>query len=250
MPREVRLRGNPPYGPEQPYRLNEFPEEVIQSLCSRIVYWAAVGHADIDGDAFSRMYAETIDAQALARPVGVADVVWRKCAWSIKTIKDTAPHDRQATRLISGRCSPDYSAGISDPRKDVQATGQAVLDIYNERIHQARAEHDIIRLLVLIRNMSSFEFALFERDLSPVPVNNYRWRINRRDNFEGYEGDRHCFTWQPHGSQLTVIESVPASACRFRIRQRPDALEMQRVLSMVRFSLEWVEILSRPRGGE
>jgi len=34
-------------------------------------------------------------------------------------------------------------------------------------------------------------------------------RLN--DNLEGYDrsGDAHVFTWQPHGSQFTIIENVP-----------------------------------------
>jgi len=40
--------------------------------------------------------------------------------------------------LISGRSSPDYSYGISDPHENVQKTGRAVLEIWNERVNIMR----------------------------------------------------------------------------------------------------------------
>lgn len=38
----------------------------------------------------------------------------------MKTVKSTNPLNSQAVRLISGRCSPDYSYGIEDPHDDIQ----------------------------------------------------------------------------------------------------------------------------------
>ena len=31
----------------------------------------------------------------------------------------------------------------------------------------------------------------------------------------------HCFTWQPHGSQFTIIEDVPDKGLVIRIKQPP-----------------------------
>jgi len=39
------------------------------------------------------------------------------------------------------------------------------VDIYNNRIVQAREEHDDIRLAVLVRKMSTLEFTIFERSM-------------------------------------------------------------------------------------
>ena len=114
----------------------------------------AVGHADMTGEQFSRIFADAISGEEYGKPLGVADVAWNGCCWSVKTVNNTKPHESSLPLgLISGRNSVDYSAGISDPRSDLQETGQAVLDIYNQRIDEARDEHDDVRLVVLVRNM-------------------------------------------------------------------------------------------------
>ena len=242
MSRKIKTRGSSP-ATAQPYPINEFPSEVIHGLGKRIVYLMAMGRQDMSGDEFDRMYADVVDAQALSSPLGFVDIAGQDCAWSVKTVKQNSPHTVERVRLISGRNSPTFSAGTENPFADVQATGRTVLDIYNKRINDARQEHSSIRLLVLVRNMEEGEFALFERDISPLAVNNYRWEKNERNNFEGYEGEQHRFTWQPSGSQFTIIEEVPASACRFKILQQPATLDLERVLKLVHYKPEWVEIL-------
>lgn len=192
---------------------------------------------------FSRIFSDSISGMSFGKPVGIADVAWNGCCWSVKTVKHKDPHGLETVRLISGRNSPIYSVGIENPLEDVQATGQAVLDIYNQRIDTAAWDHDDKRLVVLIRNFQRNEYTLFERPIVPLVVNNYEWRLNKRNNLEGFEGERHVFTWQPHGSQFTIIEQVPASATRFKMNRSPGMLEMIHVLRLVRFKPDWIEIL-------
>ena len=227
----------------EPYPLSEFTEEVIRSIGKSMVHLKAVGHADLSGDHFSQIFANAISGQSYGKPLGIADVSWNGCCWSVKTVKNKKPHEATHVRLISGRNSPVYSSSINDPFTDIQATGQSVLDIYNERINTARQNHSDIRLLALVRNMASSEFTLFERPIIPFAVNNYRWETNAKGNFQGYRGDRHLFTWQPHGSQFTIIESIPEGATRFRITREPKLIDMQDILDAVEFTPEWVEIL-------
>ena len=195
------------------------------------------------GDQFSRIFSDSITGQSHGKPVGIADVSWNGCCWSVKTVQHKNPHTAKMVRLISGRNSPVYSSGISDPFADLQATGQSVLDVYNDRINKAKWDHDDIRLVVLVRNMATQEFTLFERPIYRLVVNNYQWEINKNKNFQGFENDRQMFTWQPHGSQFTIHEPIPASATKFRIKQEPGLLEKQHVLRLVRFKPDWIEIL-------
>ena len=195
------------------------------------------------GDMFSHIFAESIAGQSYSRPLGIADVEWNGCCWSVKTVKNQDPHNVSTIRLISGRNSPIYSAGINDPTLDIQRTGQSVLDVYNARIAMARRDHDDLRLVVLVRAMGSQAFTLFERAIVPLAPNNYQWKRNNRKNLEGYEGDRHVFTWQPHGAQFTIIESVPSGAAKFRITKQVPILEMDHVLRIAKFEPDWVEIL-------
>lgn len=203
----------------------------------------AVGHADMSGDQFSRIFADAISGQSYARPLGIADVSWNGCCWSVKTVQHKRPHEAKQIRLISGRNSPTYSSGINDPFENVQETGSSVLNIYNERINKAKWDHDDTRMVVLIRHMSAQEFTIFERPIVPFVAKDYEWNVNTRKNLVCFLGDMHMFTWQPHGSQFTIHENVPASATRFRINQNPGMLEMIHVLRLVRFKSDWVEIL-------
>jgi len=79
-----------------------------------------------------------------------------------QTAKIAKPHAAKKIRLISGRNSPSYSYGITDSLKDPQATGNAVLGMWNEHINIAKAKFEPLRTSVLVRNMNTLEFTLFE----------------------------------------------------------------------------------------
>ena len=231
------------YHKHEPYPLNEFQHSLIETLAKRFVHLRAVGVSDMSGDQFSRIFADSISGQEYGRPLGVADVAWNGCCWSVKTVKTSKPHVARHCRLISGRNSPDYSAGISNPRADLERTGRAVLEVYNSRIHEAREQHDDVRLVVLIRNMQSQEFTLFERPLVPVVVNNYTWGLTKKKNLIGVQDGKIAFTWQPHGSQFTVHEPIPQSATRFYIRKLSPTLTVEQVIRLTGFKPDWVQFV-------
>ena len=235
------------YKKHEPYPLNRPSDQTIEGIGKRIVHLLAVGRADMTGDEWSRIFADAITGDNFGNPLGVADVAWNGCAWSVKTVKVRDPFNvGRKLRLISGRNSPYYSAGISDPMADIQATGRAVLEVYNHRIDEAREQHDDVRLIVLARNISILEFALYERPLVPVVVGNYVWQTNRRGNLEAInEAGEHAYTWQPHGSQFTIIERLPRSATLFRIKKHPGMLEMSVILQAVRFKPDWIEVIAK-----
>lgn len=237
-----KLRGSSP-ARKGLYPLGEFPDDMAVNLSRQFVHRLAVGHANITGDDFGEIFATAISGTHYNSPLGVTDVVWENCSWSVKTVQATKPFEQPTVRLISGRNSPDYSYGISDPRKDLAMTGQAVLNIWNERVNQSLNDHDDLRVAVLVRNMDTLEFTLFEYEAGRYIPRDYEWRLNRRGNLEGYEIDNgeHRFTWQPHGAQFTVIKHVPGSAYKFRIIRHPGLLEAQHVLNLVRFKESWVE---------
>jgi len=227
----------------EPYPVNRFSRSVIDEICKRVVHLKTVGHADMTGDEFTRIFADSIDGTSFGKPVGIADVAWNGCGWSVKTVKHRYPLRQTRVRLISGRNSPVYSSGITNPFADLQATGESVLKIYNARIHAANWDHSDMRMLVLVRNMASQEFLMYERPISPYLTNSYRWEKNKQGNLQGYDGDRHAFTWQPHGSQFTIIDPVPAGAARFRIGREPAKITLEQAVELSRFKSDWVEIL-------
>ena len=160
---QIRTRSG--YTVSEPYPINGFPPSVIEELGKQLVFRRAVGQSDVDGNEFSRIFAESVDGSALNSPLGIADVTWNGCCWSVKTVKNSRPHvlntarrgsvNPKRLRLIIGRNSPSYSAGIDNPLADVQSTGNVVLEIQNSRIAESRELYADVRLMVFVRNMEN-----------------------------------------------------------------------------------------------
>lgn len=163
----------------------------------------------------------------------------------MKTVKKDNPHNTSLSlRLISGRCSPDYSYNISDPHKDIEATGRAVLNIWNERVNIAQDYYNPLRTSILVRSDDLLTYSLFEEENHRFVASNYRWEENKNGNLEGFNietGDK-CFTWQPHGSQFTIHTNFPTNVVKFKIKQ-PPKLDVEETLKQINFSDDWIEIL-------
>ncbi len=218
---------------------------VILQLGKQFVHRMAIGNGDITGDDFGTIFAKAIDGTHLSSPLGVADVLLDGNAWSVKTVKSAKPFAQKTVRLISGRNSPDYSLGIKNPHDDVQATGKAILSVWNARVNESLAEHNDLRVAVLIRNFETKEFVLFEEGAGRFAANDFRWEKNKNGNFEGYEiaTQAHKFTWQPHGSQFTIMRHVPGSAVKFIINHNVPLIESEHILRLTKFNESWVEIV-------
>jgi hypothetical protein len=228
-----------------PWPIGSFSDGVITRISRQLVHRMAVGHADITGDDFGTIFANAVEGVHRESPLGIADVVRNGYAWSVKTVKSNNPFSQSTVRLISGRNSPDYSLGIQNLHKDLNATGKAVLAVWNARVNESLGEHDDLRVAVFVRNMSRREFVLFEEVAQRYAADDYIWTKNRQGNLEGRDKTtgNHKFTWQFHGSQFTVKRHVPGSAIKFRIKNAPTTLEMQHVLRLARYSDSWVEII-------
>lgn len=227
------------------YPINEIPHSIIRKIGAYFIYLLHIGRKDIGGDDWGDSLAYGIDGHHLNRPIGIADVVKDEMAWSTKTVKIINPFEANSVRLISGRCSPDYSYGITDPHLDVEATGKAILGIWNERINIAQDSYKAVRTTVLVRSYDLLKYSVFEVENHRFPTNNYRWEVNKNGNLVGYDiiTQRHCFTWQPHGSQFTIHEDVPPSATKFEIKH-PPIISHNEVLKTINFDDSWVTIFS------
>lgn len=204
----------------------------------------AIGHSDITGDDFGTMFANAVGGEHRGRPLGVADVALNECAWSVKTVQGALPFKLPIVRLISGRNSPDYSLGISNPRTNPQDTGRAVLSVWNARVNEALDEYDDLRIVIMIRNMQTREYRIFEEEAQRFTPTDYSWEFNKKGNLEGKNRTtgEHAFTWQPHGSQFTILRRVPASARRFSIKPNVPMVQPDTILAAIRFKPEWVTI--------
>ena len=240
-----RLRDSRRLQTHEPYPLNEIPERIIKHIGKKIIYLLCVGNKDLTGDEWGNVFAEAIGGEHLQSPVGIADVVYERMAWSMKTVKSKKPHRTNGgVRLTSGRCSPDYSYGITDPHEDIQKTGRAVLNIWNERVNIAQDYYNPLRTSVLVRSEDLLTFSLFEEENHRYVANQYRWEENKNGNLIGIdiETGKQQFTWQPHGSQFTIHTIIPQNAVLFKIKE-PPTLDVEDTLRQIKFTEDWIEIL-------
>lgn len=238
-----RLRDSKQLTTQTLYPLNVFPTDLITDIGSYLVYLIYIGRKDISGSDWGDAFANAIKGKHLDSPVGIADVVFDKNCWSMKTVKATDPFASSSVRVISGRCSPDYSYGITDPHSDIQRTGEAVLSIWNERVNIATDHYSRVRTGILIRSYDLLSYRLFEEETLRYRTTDYHWEVNTNGNLIGKDkNDKTCFTWQPHGSQFTIHTEVPETAVKFRIKQ-PPILKKEDVLKGINFDPSWVEIL-------
>ncbi len=238
-----KLRDQRKLHANEPYALNSIPDDIVYVIGESFVYLLYTGRKDLGGNDWGDVFAEAVGGQHLGSPVGIADVIKNRMAWSMKTVKNTDPFSATSVRLISGRCSPDYSFGISDPHEDVQKTGCAVLEIWNERVNIAKEEYAHVRSCILVRSDDMTKFSLFEDVCDRYRTADYTWEANKNGNLIGRrksDGEI-CFTWQPHGSQFTIHAKVPADAVKFTIK-RPPELQKEEVIRLIGFDRTWVEI--------
>ncbi len=228
----------------EPFCLNVIPAEVVRRIGGHFVYLLYTGRKDVSGNDWGDALADAVGGRHLGSPLGIADVVYDKMAWSAKTVKSNNPFGQKSVRLISGRCSPDYSYGITDPHADVQRTGIAVLNIWNERVNIAREYYPSLRTSILIRSADLLSYVLFEEESYRYRVSDYVWEVNSNGNFVGksVETGEVKFTWQPHGSQFTIHEKIPESAVKFCIK-KPPVMSKNEILENLEFDDSWVDIV-------
>ena len=239
-----KLRDSYKLQTSEPYPINEVPEDLIVKIGGYFVYLLCVGRKDLTGSDWGDVFSSAVGGTHLDSPVGIADVVLGKMAWSMKTVKNANPFRCRNIRLISGRCSPDYSYGITDPHKDIQKTGRAVLGIWNERVNIAQDNYNPVRTSILIRSNDLLSYSLFEEENHRYRTSDYVWEVNSNGNLIGKEIEtgRICFTWQPHGSQFTIHTVVPDNALKFKIKQ-PPLLAKDAILNTLNFDESWIEIV-------
>ena len=228
------------------YPLNEFAADFAKNLAEEIcAHLATRGTPDLEGKDWERMFAECIGAKWTPSNIGLDDVthIESSTAWGAKTVKGkvTTTTDsekvEQRVRLISGRNSPNYSYEEAiDPRKtDPNTAGTMVLEIWNARVREVRAKFENLRTAVLVKDEGLSRLAVFELEAELFITDDVTWKWNKRGNLEGFDQlAEHRFTWQPHGSQFTIVEKIPKQALRLQIK-KPIQIPKARVLNEIGF---------------
>lgn len=168
---------------------------------------------------------------------------------TFKCGKAKYPSVQKKVRLISGRNSPNYSFGEkSDQKADAKFIGKLVLEIWNERVSSIREKYKYLRTVVLLKSDDLSEVVVFEFDTIRYDYELYNWEWNKNGNLKGtnIKTNEHCFTWQPNGSQFTIVEEVPEKCLIIKIKQ-PEKLDKDAILKALGFDKSWVTVSQKSK---
>ena len=230
-----------------PFPLNQFPPDFGYNLGREILYLLATKSTpSIEGPEWEQTLANCISATWKPSNIGLDDVILENCAWSAKSVKNTKPESVSRVRLISGRNSPKYSFGKSSFDQEPDYLGEQILSIWNERVSSIRKTYKHLRTVVLIKSMDLLKLAVFEFETIRYDPELYTWNWNENRNLVGFEkvNNSHRFTWQPHGSQFTIIEEVPEDCLLIKIKD-PPKLAKGEVLKALNYDETWVTVTRR-----
>lgn len=233
------------------YPLNTFPHSFVHCLAESVcAHLATRGDSDLEGKDWEKIFAECVGATWSPSNVGLDDIkhIASSTAWGAKSVKGKIPkvgvHTDKSVRLISGRNSLTYSFEKAvDPKKsDPNKVGGLVLDIWNKRVREVRSKFESLRTVVLIKDEGLLSLLVFEFDTDLYLKDDFNWTWNTNNNLEGrnFNGE-HKFTWQPHGSQFTIIEKIPPNSLRLTLK-KPNQISKSAVLKQIGFDKTFYNI--------
>lgn len=230
------------------FPLNKFPGEFPYTLGKEIVYLLAFkGKGALEGSEWEEIFSKCINAEWKPSNVGLDDVILANTAWGAKTVKSSKPSSQKKVRLISGRNSPTYSFGENlNTKADPILIGGLVLDIWNERVSSIREKFKHLRTVILIKSNDLSEVVVFEFETIRYDLELYKWEWNKNNNLIGIDKrtGEHKFTWQPHGSQFTIIEDVPDKKLIIQIKA-PQKLNKDKILETLGFDNSWIKVINK-----
>lgn len=229
---------------QPPFPLNNFPADFPFKLGRQIIFLIATKSTPtLEGPEWESIFAQAIGADWKPSNVGLDDIILKNCAWGAKTLKDSSPWTKKQVRLISGRNSPTYSYGSTISTDACpQSLGGEIINIWNARVDQIRSKYEHARTIVLIKSPDLLKLTIFEIDLLRFDTGRIEWQWNQRGNLEGKINNIHCFTWQPHGSQFTIIENVPDKKLCIKLAQS-GKMNVDTFLESIGFTNTWIEVV-------
>lgn len=226
---------------ERPYPLNMIPNEYLINIGRNIAYLIATGENKLTGEKWEDIFSKSIEGERLGNSIGLVDVIKDNFGWSVKTIKANNPHSQKHIRIISGRNNLNYSFDITNPLENIEEAGEAVVAIFNERLKLAKSKYKDLTHSFLLRSDDLTKYTLFEIEAHEIDPKTITWTTNKNKNLEGHVENKHCFTWQPDGSQFTIIYTVPDNALKFTIK-KPNPLSFDMVIKEIGFDENWITI--------
>lgn len=233
-----------------PFPLNKFPAKFIERFGAEIAYMQATKETmALEGNEWEQIFANCVGADWKPSNVGLDDVVLGNCCWGAKTVYASSHNlaRQKKVRLICGRNSPIYSFGEEEvaTNADPNHIGKLVLDIWNERVSGVRQHFKFVRTVVLVKSLDFTDYIIFETDTLRYDPELYDFRWNKRGNLEGHRKSdgMHKFTWQPHGSQFTIIEEIPDDRLHLEV-DKPQKVDKDVILESIGYTKDWVRVVS------
>jgi hypothetical protein len=233
---------------KEPYPIGKFPDGFVHTVAGEISVLLAVGISDIEGKMWEQIFAKAIGAKWTPSVMGLDDILVQElsAAWGAKSVKNNNPFRVETIRLISGRNSLDYSFAVSDVRKlPPDELGAMVIEIWNERVAMLHKKYKTLRTVVLIKGPGLGKITVFEKPTERFYAEKYDWSWNSRKNLVGHDSKGAMkFTWQPHGSQFTIVESVPEDALRIEIA--PQKNISAKIMETIGFNKTHYRVVAKP----
>ncbi len=233
---------------KEPYPLGEFPKGFVRTIAGEITALVALGRYDIEGKDWEKIFAKAVGAKWTPSVVGLDDILMPEvsAAWGAKTIKNKKPFTAKKIRLISGRNSPAYSYDVSDVSSlDPNELGALVIGIWNERVAALYQKYKTLRTVVLMKGEKLKEITVFEIPTIRFDPSEYVWAWNKNHNLIGCTAKGEIkFTWQPHGSQFTIHETVPDYALNIEI-DPPKHIDTAEILKNIGFNESHYRVVPR-----
>lgn len=232
----------------EPYPIGEFPDNFVHLTAGQISAALAIGRMDVEGKDWEKIFAAAIGAKWEPSVVGLDDILMPElsAAWGAKTVKNRNPFSAKRIRLISGRNSPAYSYNVSDIHAVLPSKlGEMVIEIWNERVASLYKKYKTLRTVVLLKGPELRRISVFEVPTIRYNYTEYEWAWNTNNNLIAIDsaGDNK-FTWQPHGSQFTIHESVPDYALNIEI-DKPKGISTSDILDTINFNETCYRVIPR-----
>ena len=191
--------------------VGEIPDRVLNSVFADISVHLPLVSSVINWGDWERAWAAAVGGRRLGSNKRLVDVTSGNVAWSLKS-GGNAITGAGRFSAISSRLDVQKHRQVKDFSADVQRTGGAALEMWNDKIGAELAKSRIgmapvdldLRLLIVARRSGGSSYIFHERQLLSEPVGEYRWEINSQGNIQGSVGDEHRATFLRNGFKLQL----------------------------------------------
>ena len=173
--------------------VGQIPDRVLNSVFADISVHLPLVSSVINWGDWERAWAAAVGGKRLGSNRRLVDVTSGNVAWSLKS-GGKAITGAGRFSAVSSRLDIQKHRQVNDFSADVQRTGGAALEMWNDKIggELAKSRSGMIpvdsdlRLLIVAQRSSGSSYIFHERQLLSEPVGEYRWEINSQGNISRF----------------------------------------------------------------